>query len=188
MIEVEKKFQPTEEQLAKLLALATFLKEEENIDIYYDFSDYSLIKEDKRLRSRNGEWEFKSRLPNLEGSRVALTEEITKEREILDRLNFAKYDNVADMVKNEMVLLCEIKTKRRKYKIDDFHIDLDETDYGFKMCEVELEVDSQADTARAAERILDLVKPFGFEVKPMPGKVMECLKIKTPDLYKKIFG
>lgn len=60
MIEVEKRFQPTEEQLAKLLADSAFLEKKVNHDIYYDFSDNKLFKSYVKFRSRNGNFEIKN--------------------------------------------------------------------------------------------------------------------------------
>ena len=59
MIEVEKRFFYTEEQLAALIEDAQFVSVKVNHDIYYDHPDYRLISKNIRLRSRNGVFELK---------------------------------------------------------------------------------------------------------------------------------
>jgi len=69
MIEVEKKFQPTQEQLQKMLEEAEFVGEVANHDIYYDYPDYRLYTtpENKCLRNRNGSFELKMRSSSIYG-------------------------------------------------------------------------------------------------------------------------
>ncbi len=52
MIEVEKKFQPTEEQLASLLQDTQFLVEETNSDVMYDYPDFQ-VDQTTTIRNRN---------------------------------------------------------------------------------------------------------------------------------------
>ena len=52
MIEVEKKFRPTKEQLENLLRDCIFIKEVVNHDLVYDYPDYRLISKSIRLRRR----------------------------------------------------------------------------------------------------------------------------------------
>lgn len=59
MIEVEKKFKPTEEQLNAMVTGAEFLCEKVLHDVYYDYPDYRMFKKDVRLRNRNGNFELK---------------------------------------------------------------------------------------------------------------------------------
>ena len=49
MIEVEKKFQPVEEQKEKLLEGATLISEKQVVDVYYDTPSFELAKKNKRI-------------------------------------------------------------------------------------------------------------------------------------------
>ena len=187
MIEVEKKFQPTKEQLASFLSDAEFLGETENIDIYYDLPDFSFFKKEMRLRKRNNDYELKIEIPKSPTSKATYNQEITEPIEILERMGFDKNDSLEKVIEKNLSVLCTIKTKRKKYKMGDFHIDLDETDYGFNMLEVELMVENENETMEAEKKILNLVEPFGFEIKKQPGKVSECLRLTRPEVYKAIY-
>ena len=59
MIEVEKWFQPTDEQLKRMVADSEFLGEVVNHDVYYDYSDFRIFKNYVKFRSRNGVFEVK---------------------------------------------------------------------------------------------------------------------------------
>ena len=78
MIEVEKKFQPTKEQLAKMLADSEFIKEKDLHDVYYDYPDYKMFKAFVYLRNRNGRFELKIGDDEIEG----VSKEIEDEEEI----------------------------------------------------------------------------------------------------------
>lgn len=76
MIEVEKRFEPNEEQIKVLLEGAEFVGEVVLNDTYYDYSDFRLLKNDIRLRERNGAFELKI------GKSSGVAEEIENEEEI----------------------------------------------------------------------------------------------------------
>ena len=59
MIEVEKKFVLTTDNLAKLTTGAKFLGEKSFTDNYYDTKDYLLALKDHWFRNRDGRWELK---------------------------------------------------------------------------------------------------------------------------------
>ena len=70
MIEVEKKFQPTEEELQKALEGAEFVAEKILADTFYDLPDFSYFKEAKRLRNRNGRFELKIEVKDFGKNRM----------------------------------------------------------------------------------------------------------------------
>lgn len=187
MIEVEKKFQPTDEQLAHLLEDAKFMSEKEHTDIYYDLSDFSYFKQGMHFRKRNSEYELKVEISNSQKYNTGRYEEISSEQEILEKLGFDKNDSLAEIIKEKMIILCSIKTKRKKYKKDEFTIDIDETDFGYNVIEIELLVDSEKEIEKAEVKILTLAKQFNFPIKKLHGKVSECLRITRPEVYKKLY-
>lgn len=183
MIEVEKKFQPTEEQLKALLEGTEFVGETENNDIYYDFPDYRLFLKGHRLRKRNDGYELKVALPDHNDSGLHSYNEIENDVEILSFIGFNETDSLAEIIKTEMSIFCDIKTKRRKYKKEDFSIDIDETNFGYNMVEIELMVEDDSKIKEAEERIVALATSLGFSFMKLPGKTIEYLKRVRPEVY-----
>ena len=186
MIEVEKKFQPTKGQLESLLKDAEFLGEQSNVDTYYDTPSFSFLKKKMRLRHRNKDFELKVDAKGM-GDKMERSEEITEEKAILKRLGFDENANLSDLVEKELKVLVRIETLRKKYKKDDFTIDVDETDIGYNVCEIELLVQSTDEVEKADERILNLARKYNFEIKKLPLKHAEYLRIRRPEVYKEIF-
>ena len=186
MIEVEKKFQPTEEQLKALLEGAEFLGEKINHDIYYDFPDYSLIKAGHRLRKRNFGFELKVYLPQKDNE-MAVAHEFEDEESIKKNLGFSEIDSLKNIIESKMQILCDFKTKRKEYKKENFTIDIDETDFGYSLLEVEFLVENEEQIKEAEEKIFSFIKKYGIEIKNLPLKTEEYLKIVKPYVYKQIF-
>ncbi|MEI8270494.1 MAG: CYTH domain-containing protein, partial [bacterium] len=82
MIEVEMRFQPTEEQLDSLLKEAVFVASVEIHDVYYDYPDFRLLKEGVRLRKRDGVFELK------------IKKDTSIHQEIENKQDIEKYFNV----------------------------------------------------------------------------------------------
>src|SRR3989344_199194 len=106
MIEVEKKFQPTEEQLKVLLEGAEFLGEKIVHDIYYDYSDYRLLKKDVRLRNRNNFFELKV------GKSSGVSQEIEK-REDIEK--YFSTSNLGEFIQKNLVVIIDFA---QKYNFD----------------------------------------------------------------------
>ncbi len=180
MIEIEKKFDPTEEQLKNLLLGADFLGEVTNHDIYYDYSDYRLFKNKIRLRNRNGSFELKIK----KGS--GAMQEIEDEEEI--KKYFETDLSLEEFIEKNLLLLSDYKTKRRKYKKENFNIDIDECDFGYNMCEIEMMIEDNADIEEARQILMNFALKNGLLVKEMPPKGKEYLRLKKPEVYQEIFG
>jgi len=155
MIEVEKKFIPTAENLKTLLIDAEFLGEVTNHDIYYDYADYRFLKGNIALRNRNGNFELKIQ------SDSGIHEEIEDKKEI------ESYFNVTDLEKfidENLKIAMNFKVHRKKYKKEDFNLDIDKTDFGYKVGEIELMVDKEEDVKNAEDKIKEFASRNNLEL------------------------
>ncbi len=186
MIEVEKKFKPTTEQLNALLKGARSDGFKEHTDYYYDTPDFDFTKKGCRLRKRNDTWELKIKKQNPENTENSYYEEIEDVPRILEHLNFPEGADLEVLVSEYMKELCIIKTKRFKYHKKGFIIDIDETDFGHTVCEIELKVKNEKKINTAEQKIIKFAKHYGLDVvNKIPGKVAECLRVTRPDVYEK---
>lgn len=186
MIEVEKKFQPTEEQLQKLLQGALFIKEKIIHDVYFDFSDFRIMRVGDRLRKRDDGFERKVFISTETGMRVA--HEYTDDESILKNLQINEsYTSVADLVQKEMHPVCDFVNTRKEYKKDEFIVDVDSMNFGMDVVEIELQVESEDQIHEAEQKILQLAQSFGMEVKDLPGKTILYLRKMKPEIYQQIF-
>ncbi|MDP9249350.1 MAG: CYTH domain-containing protein [bacterium] len=187
MIEIEKKFQPTEEQLEALLTGTEFLGEKFYTDILYDFPDRRLFKKGFRLRNRNGGFELKI-VKSDSGSGIAGSEEVENDPEILEKLGFEREDNLQKVVKDNMDILAIWETKRKKYKKGEFNIDVDETSFGYNVCEIEIMVDNPDQVVESENKILNLAQEFGLSLRKLPPKLQEYFRLMQPEVYKQLFN
>ncbi len=179
MIEVEKKFQPTDEQFAQMLEGAEFLGDKTLHDLYFDFHDYRLIRADNRLRRRNNGWELKL------GGGSGVAQEIETEAEIQAYFGIAV--SIDEFAKENLIEAVNFTNQRKKYSKNGFAIDVDSMDFGYKLVEIELLVESPGDVAQAEQKILDFVRQFGIEHKEMPAKREEYFRIKKPEVYELLY-
>ncbi len=178
MIEVERKFQITEEGKRALTDGAEFVSEKIMTDTYYDTADLQLTTKDRWLRLRDGKWELKEPLHALGFSKRAADQyrELTTEGEIRAALRLpAGNDLGADLAKTGYEPFATIKTIRRKYKKEGFVIDLDVMDFGYEIGEIELMVQSESDMLGAVDRIRGFAQKHGLELLPVRGKVLEFI-------------
>lgn len=179
MMEVEKKFKPTEDQLQKMLDGAKFIEEIILHDIYYDYPDYRLLKKSVRLRNRNGNFELKI------GRGNGVAEEIENKKQI-EKYFDIDYD-LEDFIKSNLVVIIEYSNRRKGYLKDGFDIGLDQMDFDYSMCEIELMVDKEEEIADAERKILDFANQYGLEEKKMYSKRREYLRRFKPEIYKEVF-
>ncbi len=179
MIEVERKFQPTEEQLEKLLEGAEFLGEKIIHDIYYDYPDFRFFTNQTRFRRRNNSFELK--IKKTVGAHI----EIEEEEEIK---KYLKAEDLEEFVKKNLILVTDYTNKRKEYKKGEFKIDFDEMDFGYRLCEIELMVEKEEEIENAQNKIINFAKEYNLELKKLPAKRMEYLRLFKPEIYKKIKG
>lgn len=181
MIEVEKKFKPTKEQLDSLLLDAEFLKEVTLHDVYYDYPDYRMFKKEIRLRKRNDSFELKIGDDEVEGT----AEEVEDEKEIQ---KYFQIDKPLDtFVQDDLIEIINYSTNRKKYKKGDFIIDLDRLDFGYECVEIELQVENDSQVKHAHERIIELVKKYDFDLSPVTPKRESYFKIYKSEIHKELY-
>ena len=180
MIEVEKKFQPTEEQLDSLLKDAIFMGEKTNHDVYYDYPDFRMLKSEIRLRNRNNSFELKIK------KTTGASQEIEDEGDI--KKYFKTNLDLKEFVRENLIPIIDYKTKRKEYRKGEFVIDIDELSFGYKMCEIEILVETENQIKEAEEKILNLAREYNFEFKKILSKRAEYLRLFKPEIYKEIKG
>ncbi|MBY0376832.1 CYTH domain-containing protein [Patescibacteria group bacterium] len=185
MIEVEKKFQPTEEQLKALLSDAKFIEEKLLNDLYYDYPDLRLYKKEIYLRKRSDNFELKIGDNSVSG----VSEEIMGDEKIANYLNIK--GNLKDFVNQNLIVLIDYKTLRKKYKNDVFSIDVDELsdgkDFNLKCIEIEIEVEDLSQADEAKEKIINFAKIYGFENQKALPKRKTYFKEVKPEVYKILY-
>ena len=189
MIEVEKKLKLEPGQEEKLLAGAEFLQEVRMEDVYYDTPELSLATKDWWLRSRNGRWELKIPLhtENMGTRMVDRYREMDDDDEIRQALGIEKtHDLARDLATAGYEIFVPLVTTRKKYKRDNFSIDLDVMDFGYTLAEVEVMVPTEDKMESAMHTILDFAQGLGISVTPVQGKVTEYLRRKKPEQYQRL--
>ena len=193
MIEVEKKFKLSQEEEAKLIADAKFIKEVTNTDTYFDNANYDLTTNGLWLRNRNGRFELKvnvSRKLNELGRpdwNTTEFKELETDNEIRKELNLKNSGNIAgdiEMLGYEPFVT--LKTERKMYQRDGYVISIDSIDYGYQVVEIELMVETSNEVEEASERIVRFAESIGINTNPVRGKVMEYLYRNAPEHYKLI--
>ena len=189
MIEVEKKFILSAEEVEKLVRGSEFVGEVKLDDVYYDTPDFVLMKQDKYLRRRNGQFEFKVSTELVTNAPIAHYGELTSDGEIREELGLGRGDFEQTVKKAGYKPMVPIKTLRKKYKEGDFNIDIDSADFGHDVAEVELMVEKEEDVQEAVGRIQQFAFSKGFGDKSeegIRGKVIEYLYRKNHVVYEEI--
>lgn len=205
--EVERKFKVPPDIEQRLRALgASHVSTKTFVDHYYDTEDHILCQRDfwLRLRSEKNSWELKyRRKDDLScGLAAAYREEtgnariLATLRELLPELELGPgAKEVNDLVANKALReFAVIQTVRRTYKVPgNALVDLDETDWGFAVGEIEV-VLSETDEAsmpaaleKATAEIASLAAQLGVaEGPPAEGKMESYLRLQCPALYRRL--
>ena len=180
MIEIEKKFAASEEDIKRITEGAEFIKESVNRDTYYDREGFPLVKNNMYLRERNGSFELKV-FAAEKGSSVSKYLELEEEKDIKTKLGIPDDKTIHEYLKeNEYVPFGSWDTTRKRFKKEGFTVDVDSVDFGHNVLEIELLVEEGGDTNEAADRILDFAKRSGLGEGSTEGKVLEFIKRTNP--------
>lgn len=187
MFEIEKKFRLSTETEKSLLENAEFLGEKSFEDIYFDTDDYSLTKNDKWLRCREGNFEMKIPLPGNNKVCGNQYEELTEEQKIKDDLKLEGNDRLNKILEeNNYKPFCKIKTFRQEYKKEGYTIDVDKVDCGdfdYRLVEIESLIDNPEEANEVLKKIIEFGKSFGLKDERLRGKVVQYLKNKKSVHY-----
>jgi len=190
MIEVEKKFKITKEDEKRLIDGADFLGIKKIEDTYYDSKDYSLTKQGKWLRRRDGEFEIKLPLGDGAGG-FDQYDEIKGADAVAPLIGIEpRADLEQALLEKGYVPFIHLITTRSKYKRGDFSIDIDFVDFGdfaFEIAEIELLIEDQNAMSGAVARIAAFAGKNELAVSPVRGKVVEFLYRKRPDHYHALY-
>lgn len=189
MIEVEKKFHATEQQLTLLLEGAEQLYEKENIDIFFDLPDYTLTKKWMWLRERNGRMELKSAThPPLDGKLCETFNEFETDEEIREQLELP---TVSESLLDQLLRLgyspfAALHTHRKAFRNDKFVIDVDHTtgpEFEYDVVEIEQMVESEDEVKRASDEIDAFAESKGLATTHVNGKLLEFIERMNPEQF-----
>lgn len=186
MIEIECKYRLDKGQEEKLIQDAQLFKQIKNEDSYFDRKNYELTCKNFWLRKRNGRFEMKVPLPELTGRHFGMTQyrELETDEAIREELKLPGNASLeADLLSAEYVSFLEIRSERRSYRNGPFRIDLDTTDYGYQIAEIELMIEEKADRSAARKQITDFAESLGIDTSPVRGKILEYLFRYRPEHY-----
>lgn len=183
MIEIEKKFILTEDQKNNLINEAEFLGEKKFTDIYYDNADFTLTKSDIWLRERDGKFELKIPMNESIKNRVSdQYRELDNERDILQYFRSGINKSLIDFLnQSRYESFCSITTTREKYKKNNFGIDLDSMDFGYRIAEIEYMTDDESKIQESTESIIAFAKKHHINTDTVVrGKVIEYIRLNNP--------
>lgn len=199
VIEVEVKFKLAPQDEAKIARIAKFKRETKFVDRYFDTRSFALTKNDTWLRLRDSNWECK--VPPMPGagsgktlSHVDQYRELDTEASIYHFLQQQNYlvatpshpsGPLLDILVNHgFYQFANIASVRRKYQFGKFNIDLDITDFGYSIGEVELQVEEESEAAQAKREIEQFVHEHGLDAGRIRGKVLEYIFRNNPAHYR----
>ncbi len=186
MIEVEKKFQITEEQKRRLLEGAEFVYKKEIHDTYFD-RGVELCTQDLWLRERDGRFELKYPLHTKgHGTRKAdQYREYETDAEVVAALHLNEEAlSVEGLAVQGYKPIVSYVTTRASYKKDGFTIVIDETDFGYTVCEIERMAEEGANINALSDEIVDFAQVQGLSTNPVLGKALIYFKRFDPDRFK----
>lgn len=187
MIEVERKFNVSQEQLDSIKADSQRIETIFIHDQYYDYADLSLIKSGRWLRNRNNHWELKiSKNSHFEERKADVHEEIENENEIKHLLDIPDFN--AYLQAGRLTRLHNLETTRTYYQKKPFNIDFDEVfspddDFHYKILEIEIMVHENSEINDATSQILNFATNYNLDLKKPRGKNIEYFYQKKRKIY-----
>ena len=201
-IEVEHKFKVTAHTRPRLLELGAELQQRCSFtDCYYDGPAHVLMLQCWWLRRRGEDWQLK--VVERGHSTAVICREVAEEGKILELLQGAACFPAAAVLEGGglqalveagvLQLVAEFTTERESYVFGHRHpqhaglqVDLDETDMGHSVGEVELMVGGMEECAAAELRVNALAAELG-PVSPVPGpKLSAYLCLHQPLLWQQL--
>lgn len=181
MIEIEKKFIVSNEISNNIKNDSVFVSAKTIEDIYYDFHDFRLVKQDLWLRSRNGVVEMKIPNSKCQGSEnIDIYDELEDEQKIKTFLKINSFDNLRKIV--------DLTTQRETYKLGEFTIVFDSVtsklnDFRYQLMEIEMMATDEDDIREISEKIKNLARKYQLSEGKTQGKVVKYLYEKDREIY-----
>lgn len=188
MIEVEIKVPISENNVALLIDGADFIGEKTQRDKYYDNKEYDLTTKSIWLRDRNGSFELKYPIETFEPGLSNRYKEYESDEEIKEVLSLSNTLSIEDAISEAGYFpFSDYVTVRKSYKNNEFRIDVDETNFGYSLCEVECMVENEGDILKAEENIKKFISDRGIDPTRLAvGKLVMYLKKNKPEHFKKL--
>ena len=187
MFKFEKKFLLTNVQREKLLEGAEFLGEEIFTERYFDNAQFSLGLQDMWLWQRGENFHLKIPMHEQINGVNRQYHEIEGEFAIREIFAVPVTGNfIGDLAVNGHVPFCNFTTMRKKYKKENFIINVDNVDYGewqYQLAEIELSGNDKKEIENINEKIDIFTKDLGLEIMHANGNPIEYLKRKNPQHY-----
>jgi adenylate cyclase class IV len=144
-----------------------------------------LTSKDWWLRNRNGVFELKKVVVGEnKDTAVDRYDEVDDEKEIAKDLEINFENTLAESLKqNQIEPFATIVATRKKYQKGDFNLDLDLTDFGYSICEIELMVEDETKMAEAMAKIENFRVEYGLNAGPVRGKLVEYIYRNRPEHY-----
>ncbi|KAK6185519.1 hypothetical protein SNE40_007733 [Patella caerulea] len=170
-VEIERKFSIGPDTEAKLKNSGAKLKSEKSFtDVYWDNEDYLLTLSDCWLRRRDSYWQMKIPVHSDPIFDVNTKyQELTKEKDIINfianklTLNLGKRSNLSYLLeKAKLIDFATINTVRKSYILDGCQVDLDSTNHGFQVGEIEVVAPSSSEIPSALRTIDKVAKKLGL--------------------------
>ncbi|XP_028748107.1 thiamine-triphosphatase isoform X4 [Peromyscus leucopus] len=206
LIEVERKFVPGPDTEERLQELGGILEHRVTFrDTYYDTSELSLMRSDHWLRQREGSgWELKcpggAGISGPHNEYVELTSESAIVAQLFELLGTGELEAAGVPAVLGPLKLQEVAsfiTTRSSWKLalsgaheqeePLLRVDLDSTDFGYAVGEVEAMVREKAEVGAALEKILSFSSKLGVPAQEKaPAKLMVYLQLFRPLDYQRL--
>ena len=182
MIEIEKKFLLSNEERERLLEGAVLESEKTFTDTYYDTSDYALTTKDTWFRFRDGTSELKvpRAMESYDTNAVDQYDELLTEKEIRQYLRLPSHKTFKEDLEYSGYRQIGTITTHRK---EGFVIDIDYTDTGYSVGEIEMLVDEKEDIEEATQRIIEFAAQHRLTMIPVRGKIAEYIRLHNPEHF-----
>ncbi len=184
MLEIEQQFPFSIDQLPAIQALFPLSSIKTLDETYFDTPNFSLLKNDTWLRQRNGAYELKYRKPENRGQQLEIYDEFYEINSIKQFLHVPEELELGQWIENNLQSTIKIKTTRHTFKSAPFTIDIDLTDFGYSVCEIEYAGEKSPEEAQA--EIIQLAQKMGLENTRVRNKGKAYIEIKYPELVNQL--
>ena len=173
MFEVEKKFKIPANFTRVLLEQGwKYSKEIHFKDTYFDTESYGLTRNNYWFRKRDTKWQLKCPTQDerqADSVKIDRYQEIEEEKAIFDRLALVlKAESgtiVGETTSNVEIFglkpIAQFESFRSKYQLGTFTIDLDKTNFGYELGEIEVMCEEKSEMVAATAQIFDMASKLG---------------------------